>query len=143
LLFNRNLLVSGTVGFLVSIIVTQIIVELDISGAFDISVITILIGYCVSKPLFIFLFHKYGHSVAQTTDSGTLNRIIKHLIIAYLVFDIVYIVSRFLIMYSLLLDARTGALEASIISSLCASSLSYLSTNITIKLGRTFKLGMQ
>ena len=148
LLFNRNLLVSGTVGFLVSIIVTQIIVELDISGALDISVITILIGYCVSKPLFIFLFHrdskkKYGHSVAQTTDSGTLNRIIKHLIIAYLVFDIVYIVSRFLIMYSLLLDARTGALEASIISSLCASSLSYLSTNITIKLGRTFKLGMQ
>jgi hypothetical protein len=146
LLFNRNLLVSGTIGFLVSIIVTQIIVELDVSGAFDISVITILIGYCVSKPLFIFLFHrdnkkKYRHS--QTTYSRILNQIIKHLIIAYLVFDIVYIISRFLIMYGLLLDAKTGALEASIISSLCASSLSYLSTNITIKLSRMFKLGIQ
>jgi hypothetical protein len=41
------------------------------------------------------------------------------------------------------LDTRTGALEASIISSLCASLLSYLSTNITIKLGRMFKLGTQ
>ena len=149
LLFNRNLLVSGTVGFFVSIIVTQIIVELDINGAFDISVITILIGYCVSKPLFIFLFHrdnkkKYRHPVAgTTTDSMILNRIIKHLIIAYLVFDIVYIISRFLVMYGLLLEVRTGALEASIISSLCASSLSYLSTNVTIKLGRMFKLGIQ
>ena len=147
LLFNRNLLVSGTVGFFVSIIVTQIIVELDVSGAFDISVITILIGYCISKPLFIFLFHrdskrKHGHPVAPTTDSRILNQIIKHLIIAYLVFDIVYIVSRFLIMYGLLLDTATGALEASIISSLCASLLSYLSTNITIKLGRMFKLGV-
>ena len=146
MLFNRNLLVSGTVGFFVSIIATQIIVELDVSGAFDISIITILIGYCISKPLFIFLFHrdskrKHGHSVAPTTDSR-LNQIIKHLIIAYLVFDIVYIVSRFLIMYGLLLDTATGALEASIISSLCASLLSYLSTNITIKLGRMFKLGV-
>ena len=149
LLFNRNLLVSGTVGFFVSIIVTQIIVELNINGAFDISLITILIGYCVSKPLFIFLFHrdnkkKYRHPVAgTTTDSMILNRIIKHLIIAYLVFDIVYIISRFLIMYGLLLEVRTGALEASIISSLCASSLSYLSTNVTIKMGRMFKLGIQ
>ena len=111
MLFNRNLLVSGTVGFFVSIIVTQIIVELDVSGAFDISVITILIGYCISKPLFIFLFQRdskrrAGHSVAPTTDSRILNQIIKHLIIAYLVFDIVYIVSRFLIMYGLLLDTR-------------------------------------
>lgn len=141
MLFNRNLLVSGTVGFFVSIIVTQIIVELNINGAFDISLITILIGYCVSKPLFIFLFHrdnkkKYRHPMAgTTTDSMILNRIIKHLIIAYLVFDIVYIISRFLIMYGLLLEVRTGALEASIISSLCASSLSYLSTNVIIKLG--------
>jgi hypothetical protein len=148
LLFNRNLLLSGTVGFLVSIIATQIIVELDINGAFDISVITILIGYCVSKPFFIFLFHrdskkKYGHPMPYTMGSRILNRTIKHLIIAYLVFDIVYIVSRFLIMYALLLDARTGALEASIISSICASSLSYLLTNITIKLGKMFKLGIQ
>lgn len=148
LLFNRNLLVSGTVGFFVSIIATQIIVELDINSAFDISIITILIGYCVSKPLFIFLFHrdnkrKYRHPVTRTIDSRILNRIIKHLIIAYLVFDIVYIISRFLIMYGLLLEVRTGALEASIISSLCASSLSYLSTNVTIKLSRMFKLGIQ
>lgn len=146
MLFNRNLLVSGTVGFFVSIIVTQIIVELNINGAFDISLITILIGYCVSKPLFIFLFHrdnkkKYRHPMAgTTTDSMILNRIIKHLIIAYLVFDIVYIISRFLIMYGLLLEVRTGALEASIISSLCASSLSYLSTNVIIKLGRMFQI---
>lgn len=145
MLFNRNLLVSGTVGFFVSIIVTQIIVELNINGAFDISLITILIGYCVSKPLFIFLFHrdnkkKYRHPMAgTTTDSMILNRIIKHLIIAYLVFDIVYIISRFLIMYGLLLEVRTGALEASIISSLCASSLSYLSTNVIIKMGRMFQ----
>lgn len=145
MLFNRNLLVSGTVGFFVSIIVTQIIVELNINGAFDISLITILIGYCVSKPLFIFLFHrdnkkKYRHPMTgTTTDSMILNRIIKHLIIAYLVFDIVYIISRFLIMYGLLLEVRTGALEASIISSLCASSLSYLSTNVIIKLGRMFQ----
>lgn len=144
MLFNRNLLVSGTVGFFVSIIVTQIIVELNINGAFDISLITILIGYCVSKPLFIFLFHrdnkkKYRHPMAgTTTDSMILNRIIKHLIIAYLVFDIVYIISRFLIMYGLLLEVRTGALEASIISSLCASSLSYLSTNVIIKMGRMY-----
>ena len=148
LLFNRNLLVSGTVGFFVSIIVTQIIVELDINGAFDISIITILIGYCISKPLFIFLFHrdnkkKYRHPIARTIDSRILNRIIKHLIIAYLVFDIVYIISRFLIMYGLLLEVRTGALEASIISSLCASFLSYLLTNITIKVGRMFKLGIR
>ena len=58
LLFNRNLLISGTVGFFVSVLATQIIVEIDISSAFDISIVTILIGYCASKPLFIILFHR-------------------------------------------------------------------------------------
>jgi hypothetical protein len=38
------------------------------------------------------------------------------------------------------LEVRTGALEASIISSLCASSSSYLSTNVIIKLGRMFQI---
>ena len=58
LLFNRNLLISGTVGFFVSVLATQIIVEMDINSAFDISIVTILIGYCASKPLFIILFHR-------------------------------------------------------------------------------------
>ena len=78
-----------------------------------------------------------------TTDSKILELIIKHLVVAYLVFDVVYIVSRFVIMYGLLLELKTGALEASIISSVCASSLSYLSTNVTIKIGRMFKLGIR
>jgi hypothetical protein len=148
LLFNRNLLISGTVGFFVSVLATQIIVEIDISSAFDISIVTILIGYCASKPLFIILFHrdnkqKYKNPMTGTTDSKILELIIKHLIVAYLVFDVVYIVSRFVIMYGLLLELKTGALEASIISSVCASSLSYLSTNVTIKISRMFKLGIR
>jgi hypothetical protein len=146
LLFNRNLLLSGILGFFVSILATKLIVELDINSALDISILTIVIGYCSSKPLFIFLFHrdnnhKYADPFTGRIDSKIMNRIIKQLIVAYLIFDLVYLISRFMIMYGLLLDVKIGPLEATIFSSLCASILSYFSTNVTIKIGRMFKLG--
>ena len=61
ILFNKNLLLSGSVSFLVGAITTQIYTTLD-SNNISNAVITLTVGYCVYIPLFAFLFYKDNKS---------------------------------------------------------------------------------
>jgi hypothetical protein len=57
ILFNKNLLVSGIISFLVGALFTQIYAQYDENHIVN-SLITLVIGYAVYIPLFAFLFYR-------------------------------------------------------------------------------------
>jgi hypothetical protein len=134
---NKNLVISGTVAFFVSAAVAELYSKYD-DNDFWISAISILTGFSISIPLFVFLFHldnkhKYIDSIAGKTGHTFRNLNIKRLATLYSISNIVNAVVRFIILYELLKLAEMDPFEASMLSSLLASGLSYFVTNIASK----------
>jgi hypothetical protein len=140
LLFNKNMIISGTVAFFVSALVTQIY-AVHSNNDLGNSVLTILAGYGVSIPIFAVLFHydnRYRYTDPNTgkVDNKIMNQIYKRLIAVGSVSDIIYVGTRFLLLYYLL-QTSLQPFEASMISSVTSSAFSYASINIG---ARKFKL---
>ena len=133
---NKNLLIAGIFGFLVSAAIAEIYAVYSPSNVLT-STITVLVGFIVYKISFIVLFHidnkrKYTNRFTSRINFNRLKQIIKKMIFAWSIFDIVNNISRWIILYELLLTGFRP-FEAAILSSIAASSLSYLSINIISK----------
>ena len=130
---NKNLLIAGMFGFLVSAVIAEIYAIYSPSDVLT-STITVLVGFIIYKISFIVLFHidnkrKYTNRFTSRINFNRLKQIIKKMIFAWSIFDIVNNLSRWIILYELLLTGFRP-FEAAILSSIAASSLSYLSINI-------------
>ncbi len=133
---NRNLLIAGIFGFLVSAAIAEIYAIYSPNEVFT-STITVLVGFIIYKTAFVVLFHidnkqKYTNRFTSQINFNQLKKIIKKMIFAWSVFDIVNNLSRWIILYELLIIGFRPY-EAAILSSIAASSLSYLSINIILK----------
>ena len=133
---NKNLLIAGMFGFLVSAVITEIYAIYSPSDVLT-STITVLVGFIIYKISFIVLFHidnkrKYTNRFTSRINFNCLKQIIKKMIFAWSIFDIVNNLSRWIILYELLIMGFRP-FEAAILSSIAASSLSYLSINIILK----------
>ena len=133
ILMNKNLLIAGIFGFLVSAVIAEIYAIYSPSDVLT-STITVLVGFIVYKISFIVLFHidnkqKYTNRFTSRINFNRLKQIIKKMIFAWSIFDIVNNLSRWIILYELLIIGFRP-FEAAILSSIAASSLSYLSINI-------------
>ena len=133
---NKNLLIAGIFGFLVSAAIAEIYAIYSPSNVLT-STITVLVGFIIYKISFIVLFHidnkrKYTNRFTSGINFNRLKQIIKKMIFAWSIFDIVNNLSRWIILYELLLTGFRP-FEAAILSSMAASSLSYLSINIISK----------
>ena len=133
---NKNLLIAGIFGFLVSAAIAEIYAVYSPSNVLT-STITVLVGFIIYKISFIVLFHidnkrKYTNRFTSGINFNRLKQIIKKMIFAWSIFDIVNNLSRWIILYELLLTGFRP-FEAAILSSIAASSLSYLSINIISK----------
>ena len=133
---NKNLLIAGIFGFLVSAAIAEIYAIYSPSNVLT-STITVLVGFIIYKISFIVLFHidnkqKYTNRFTSRINFNRLKQIIKKMIFAWSIFDIVNNISRWIILYELLLTGFRP-FEAAILSSIAASSLSYLSINIISK----------
>ena len=133
---NKNLLIAGMFGFLVSAVIAEIYAIYSPSDVLT-STITVLVGFIIYKISFIVLFHidnkrKYTNRFTSRINFNRLKQIIKKMIFAWSIFDIVNNLSRWIILYELLI-IEFRPFEAAIISSIAASSLSYLSINIILK----------
>ena len=133
---NKNLLIAGIFGFLVSATIAEIYAIYSPSNVLT-STITVLVGFIIYKISFIVLFHidnkrKYTNRFTSRINFNRLKQIIKKMIFAWSIFDIVNNLSRWIILYELLLTGFRP-FEAAILSSIAASSLSYLSINIISK----------
>ena len=133
---NKNLLIAGIFGFLVSATIAEIYAIYSPSNVLT-STITVLVGFIIYKISFIVLFHidnkrKYTNRFTSRINFNRLKQIIKKMIFAWSIFDIVNNLSRWIILYELLI-IEIRPFEAAILSSIAASSLSYLSINIISK----------
>ena len=130
---NKNLLIAGIFGFLVSAAIAEIYAVYSPSNVLT-STITVLVGFIIYKISFIVLFHidnkrKYTNRFTSRINFNRLKQIIKKMIFAWSIFDIVNNLSRWIILYELLLT-EFRPFEATILSSISCFFLSYLSINI-------------
>jgi len=138
------MIISGAAGFFISAIAAEIYSEYT-QDDFVNSIATVLTGFAVSSIVFAILFHrdnKYMY-IDQSTgklDLKNLKQVLKKLMAGWLVFEIVNNSSRFIILYQLFtMDA--DPFDASILSSLAASCLSYLSINLILRRSGLFRTG--
>ena len=131
---NKNLLIAGIFGFIVSAAIAEIYAIYSPSDVLT-STITVLVGFIIYKISFIVLFHidnkrKYTNRFTSRINFNRLKQIIKKMIFAWSIFDIVNNLSRWIILYELLIIIGFRPFEAAILSSIAASSISYFSINI-------------
>ena len=133
---NKNLLVSGIIGFLVSIVVAHISAEYSVDFVLN-SALTVIAGYLTYKTVFAILFHidnkqKYTRRLTGKLNFQKLKQILIKMLFASSVFDVVNNITRFILMIQLLKWEYT-AVEATTISSIVASVLSYVIINIIMR----------
>ncbi len=133
---NKNLLLSGFCGYIISFIVAFVSTKFS-SNSFTNSGLIVIIGFIFAKAIFVILFHhdnkkKYTNKITGKLNFYILKQIVKKMIIADSVFDIIDTVARFFILLELLRN-EFHPIQAAIISSIIASSLSYLAINLIVK----------
>jgi hypothetical protein len=101
------------------------------------SALTVISGFVFSKVVFVILFHldnrkKYTKRFTGKLNLPVLKQIVKKMIFADSVFDIISNVTRFFILLELL-RIEYPAVQAATIASFIASSLSYLAINLIVR----------
>ncbi|MFQ5941320.1 MAG: hypothetical protein ACE5KA_06455 [Nitrososphaerales archaeon] len=142
ILFNKNLIISATSSFFVSSFVAQQYAYLD-NNALTNSIIALAAEYGIYIPFFAFLFyrdnkHRYVDPLTGKTDSKKLRDDIKKLFAAFCISEIIFAITRGSVHYEFL---RGGVepYQASMIGSLVAWAVFFVSINAGIKAVRLFK----
>ena len=133
---NKNLLLSGIVGFIVSLVVAYVSTKYSTDN-FANSALTVITGFIFSKVVFVILFHldnrkKYTKRFTGKLNLPVLKQIVTKMIFADSIFDIISSVTRFFILLELL-KIEYPAVQAATIASIIASSFSYLAINLTVR----------
>ena len=139
---NKNLLLSGSVGFIVSLIVAYLCTKYSIDE-FATSALTVITGFISSKVIFVILFHldnkkKYTTKLTGKLNIGILKQIVRKMIFADAIFDIINNVSRFFILLELL-RIEYQPVQATTIGSIIASCFSYLAINLIVRRIHVFR----
>ena len=133
---NKNLVLSGMVGFVVSLFVAYYS-NIYSNDKFVNSALTVLIGFFSSKVVFVLLFHldnkkKYTKKISGKLNLGILKQVIMKMIFADSVFDIINNVVRFFLLLELL-KINYQPIQAALIASIIASAFSYLAIDLIVK----------
>ena len=139
---NKNLVLSGLVGFIVSIIVAYMSTIYSIDD-YTTSTLTVIAGFISSKVIFVILFHhdnkeKYTKKLTGKLNIGILKQIVTKMIFADAIFDIINNVLRFFILLELL-RIEYQPVQAAIIASIIASCFSYLAINLIVRRIHVFR----
>ncbi len=138
------MIISGAAGFFISAIAAEVYSTYTQDALVN-SVATVFTGFAVSSAVFAILFHRdnkymYVDKYTGKTDFKNLKQVLKKLITAGSVFEIVNNSSRFIILYQLF-TVDVDPSKASMLSSLAASGLSYLSLNLMLRRSGLFQTG--
>ena len=139
---NKNLLLSGSVGFIVCLIVTYVSTKYS-NDDFTTSTLTVISGFISSKVIFVIIFHldnkkKYTKKLTGKLNFDILKQIVTKMIFADAIFDIINNVSRFFILLELL-RIEYQPLQAAIIASIISSCFSYLAINLIVRRIHVFR----
>ncbi|MGI0023018.1 MAG: hypothetical protein ACRD9Q_09180 [Nitrososphaeraceae archaeon] len=139
---NKNLLLSGSVGFIVSLIVAQISARYS-NDDFATSTLTVIAGFISAKVIFVILFHldnkkKYTKRFTGKLNFDMIKQIATKMIFADAIFDIINNVSKFFILLELL-RIEYQPVQAATIASIIASCFSYLAINLIVRRIHVFR----
>jgi hypothetical protein len=138
---NKNLLISGISGFVLSLVVSHISAEYSIDFVLN-SALTVIVGYLTYKVIFAILFHldnkqRYTKKLTGRLNIQKFKQILIKMLFASSIFDIVNNITRFILMVQLL-KLEYSAIESTTISSIIASVLSYTVINIIVRYMHVF-----
>ncbi len=138
---NKNLLISGISGFVLSLVVSHISAEYSIDFVLN-SALTVIAGYLAYKVIFAILFHldnkqRYTKKLTGRLNIEKFKQILIKMLFASAVFDFVNNITRFILMVQLL-KLEYSAIESTTISSIIASVLSYTVINIIVRYMHVF-----
>ncbi|HLE34762.1 MAG TPA: hypothetical protein VI698_02625 [Nitrososphaerales archaeon] len=141
-LFNKNLIISGTSAILTSALVAQLYARYD-TNALANSIVAIAAEYGVYIPFFAFLFyrdnrHKYIDPLTGKRDSKKVRNDVKKLFATFSISEIIFSVTRTSAHYQLL-QSGAEAYQASMIGSLIAWAVFFVCINAGVKFVRLFK----
>ena len=133
---NKNLLISGILGFLVSLVIAHFSAEYSTNFVLN-SALTVISGFLTYKIIFAILFHidnkqRYTKKLSGKINFQKFKKILIKMLFASSVFDIVNNIARFILMIQLL-ELEYSPIESTIISSIIASGLSYVVINIIVR----------
>jgi hypothetical protein len=141
ILFNKNLLISGIISFLVGALFTQIYAQYDENHVVN-SLITLIIGYAVYIPLFAFLFHrdnkaKYVDPTGKK-NSSRIKKDVKKLFTAFSISEAIFVVSKTYIHYSLLVSS-VEPYQAYAVAEFISWVIYFISINVGAKAVKLFE----
>lgn len=136
------MIISGAAGFFISAIAAEVYSTYTQDALVN-SVATVFTGFVVSSAVFAVLFHMdnkymYVDRFTGKTDFKNLKQVLKKLTTAGSVFEIVNNLSRLIILYQFF-TMDVDPFNASMLSSLAASGLSYLSLNLMLRRSGLFQ----
>ena len=142
ILFNKNLIIACVAGFFSSAYASQLYAQYY-PDEFTNSVVAVATEYAVYLPLFGLLFYldnrdKYVDQSTGKRNNKQVRTDMKKLFASFGVSEVIFTIVRFGSQYGLLrLDLQ--AYEASMISSLAAWAVFFISVNVMAKLTRLHK----
>lgn len=139
---NKNLLLSGSVGFIISLIVAYVSTKYS-NDDFTTSTLTVISGIISAKVIFVILFHldnkkKYTKKLTGKLNFDVLKQIVTKMLFADAIFDIINNVSRFFILLELL-RMEYQPIQAATIASIISSCFSYLAINLIVRRIHVFR----
>ena len=142
ILFNKNLLISGIISFIVGALFTQFYAEYDSNYVIN-SLVTLTIGYAVYIPIFALLFYrdnkaKYIDPVTGKKNSNKIKSDIKKLFTAFSISEAIFVISKTYIHYSLLVSS-VEPYQAYAIAEFISWIIYFISINIGTKAVRLFE----
>jgi ATP/ADP translocase len=142
ILFNKNIILSGTVAFFIGALSTQLYAQNDSNNLVN-SLVTLSIEYGIYIPLFAILFYmdnkqRYIDPVTQKKDYSIIKGDIKKMVAAFTISELIYSVAKLSIHYGLLQN-NIEPYQASMIGALAAWALFLVAINLGIKAVRLFR----
>jgi ATP/ADP translocase len=142
ILFNKNIILSGTVAFFIGALSTQLYAQNDSNNLVN-SLVTLSIEYGIYIPLFAILFYmdnkqRYIDPVTQKKDYSIIKGDVKKMIAAFTISELIYSVAKLSIHYGLLQN-NIEPYQASMIGALAAWALFLVAINLGIKAVRLFR----
>jgi len=143
ILFNKNIIISGICAFFAGAIFTQIYSLFD-SSLFNNSLVTLTFEYAIYLPVFGFLYYADNKSRYIDKISGKINKTkvlqdFKKLVIAFLISEIVYSISKIVFHYQLMTMEIVEPYQASMIGSLIAWTIFLVIINISVRAVNLFR----
>jgi hypothetical protein len=142
ILFNKNIIISGTLAFFTGGLFTQLYAKYD-SNDLSNSIATLTVEYGIYIPVFALLFYidNKENYVDPMTGEKKYSRIksdIKKLLAAFLVSEIIYSLVKFFIHFELL-QRSVEPYQASMIAALVAWTVFLVIINLGVKVVKLFR----